>query len=76
MIIKVNNQGSMQLSKNPEYHARTKHIDIQHHFIREVIEMKQVELEYCETGKMVADIFTKPLTKPKHVYFCKGMGVY
>ena len=33
MIIKVDNQGSIHLAKNPEYHARTKHIDIQHHFI-------------------------------------------
>ena len=33
LIIKVNNQGSMHLTKNLEYHARTKHIDIQHHFI-------------------------------------------
>ena len=33
LIIKVDNQGSMHLAKNPEYHARTKHIDIQHHFI-------------------------------------------
>ena len=33
MIIKVDNHGSMHLAKNPEYHARTKHIDIQHHFV-------------------------------------------
>ena len=33
MIIKVDNQGSMHLTRNREYHARTKHIDIQHHFI-------------------------------------------
>src|ERR1035438_3988213 len=47
MIIKVDNQGSIHLAKYPEYHARTKHIDIQHHFIQETIEMKKVELIYC-----------------------------
>ena len=33
MIIRVDNQGSIHLAKIPEYHARTKHIDIQHHFV-------------------------------------------
>ena len=49
MIIKVDNQGCIHLAKNPEYHARTKHINIQYHFIQETIEMKTVELIYCVT---------------------------
>jgi len=61
MIIKVDNQGSMHLTKNPEYHTRTNHIDIQHHFIQETIEMKKVELIYCPMQDMEADVLTKPL---------------
>ena len=61
LIIKVDNQGSMRLIKNLEYHARTKHIDIQHHVIQETIKRKQVELVYCLTHDMVADVLTKPL---------------
>ena len=44
MVINVDNQGSMHLAKNLEYHARTKHIDIQHHFIQEAIKMKKLNL--------------------------------
>ena len=72
---KVDNQGSMHLVKNLEYHMRTKHIDIQHHFIREAIEMKKVELMYCLMNGMVADVLTKVLVKVKHEYFCKGMNL-
>ena len=75
MIIKVDNQGSIHLAKNPEYHARTKHIDIQHHFIREPIKMKKVELIYCPTQDNVADMLTKLLVRVKHEYFCNKMNL-
>jgi Reverse transcriptase (RNA-dependent DNA polymerase) len=65
----VDNQGCMALAKNPQYHQRTKHIDIQHHFIREKVENQQVELHYCPTEDMIADILTKPLSKEKHNKF-------
>ena len=65
----------MHLAKNPEYHAGTKHIEIQHHFIQEAIEMKKVELVYCPTNDMVADVLTKPLVKVMHESFCKGMNL-
>ena len=75
MIIKVDNQGSIHLAKNTEYHVRTKHIDIQHQFIQETIEMKKVELIYCPMHNMVADMLTKPLMRVKHEYFCEGMNL-
>src|ERR1035438_4459704 len=71
MIIKVDNQGSIHLAKNPKYHARTKHINIQYHFIREMIEMKKVELIYCPMQDNAADMLTKPLARvarPQAVY--------
>ena len=49
--------------KNPVGHRRTKHIDIRHHFIREVYQENIISLTYCPTTEMVADIFTKPLPK-------------
>src|ERR1035438_5999948 len=75
MIIKVDNQGSIHLAKNPEYHARTKHINIQYHFIRETIKMKKVELIYCLTQDNIADVLTKPLARVKHEYFCNKMNL-
>ena len=75
MIIKVDNQGSIHLAKNPEYHARTKHINIQHHFIQEKIEVKKVELIYCPMQDNVADMLTKLLARVKHEYFCNKMNL-
>ncbi|GMF43613.1 unnamed protein product [Phytophthora lilii] len=43
------NQGSIALAKNPEFHKRTKHIDIRYHFVREKVEDGQVVLQYCST---------------------------
>ena len=57
------NKGAMDLAKNNAYHARTKHISIRYHFIREVVERKEVELGYRRTEDMPADIFTKPVTR-------------
>lgn len=55
------NQGSIALAKNPEFHKRTKHIDIRYHFVREKVESGEVVLEYCPNQDMLADIMTKPI---------------
>ncbi|POM77867.1 RxLR effector candidate protein [Phytophthora palmivora] len=57
------NQGSIALAKNPEFHKRTKHIDIRYHFAREKVEDGQVVvLDYCSTKDMLADLMTKPIS--------------
>ncbi len=58
------NQGTIGMAKNPRDSSRTKHIDIRYHFNREAVEKNITQIEYCETGDMVADTFTKPLPKP------------
>lgn len=47
--IYCNNQGAIALAKNPQFHARTKHIDIQHHFVRDKVSEGAVELQYVGT---------------------------
>ncbi len=54
------------LTKNPIHHIRTKHIDVQHHFVREQVENGEVRFEYCPTEHMVADVLTKALSKERH----------
>lgn len=68
-------QGSMALAKNPEYHSRTKHIDIQHHFVREHVANRNVHFQFVGTDEMVADVLTKPLPRDKHVTFVQSMGL-
>lgn len=56
------NVGTLRQTKTPEQHKRTKHIDVQYHYIREVVADGQVEIKHVPSGGMVADIFTKPLS--------------
>ena len=74
-VVHEDNQGTIALTKNPKNHSRTKHIDIKYHFVREAVEKKDVRLVYCPTEKMVADILTKPLPKPKFVELRRKIGV-
>lgn len=75
VLINVDNQSCMALAKNPEFHARSKHIDIQYHFIREKVEGGIVKLEFCPTQKMVADVLTKAIPSEKHTWCAEAMGV-
>lgn len=61
--------GTQSLGKNPIYHSRTKHIDVRHHFVREVLKDGIIKIEYIPTTKMAADILTKGLPKQKY-YSC------
>ena len=74
-LIYGDNQGSIALADNPEYHARTKHIDIQYHFIRECVQSNKIDLKYCPTADMVADGITKGLPKERHMDLLMKMGV-
>jgi transposase InsO family protein len=69
------NQGAIALVKNPTHHSRSKHIDIQHHFIREKVESNVIEMRYIPTERMVADVLTKALAKPRHEALRQKMGL-
>jgi len=71
----ADNHGSMALVKNPIYHKQRKHIDIQHHFIREKIENKHINLSYCPTEEMVADMLTKEIGRVKNEKCCATIGL-
>ena len=63
--INCDNHSAIKLAHNPIYHARTKHVELQYHFVREKIESNEIELIFCNTKDNMADIFTKPLGKIK-----------
>lgn len=75
-IIKEDNQGCIKLTKNPVFHARTKHFDIQHHFVREHVEKGNIELEYCPTNEMIADMLTKALARNLFAKFVQAIGLH
>lgn len=69
------NQSAIALSKDHQYHARTKHIDVRFHFIRWVVEDGKIRLIYCPTNDMVADTLTKALPSPKVKHFAVELGL-
>jgi hypothetical protein len=74
-IIYCDNQGAIALAKDPRFHARTKHIAIQHHWVREQIANETIQLEYVSTAKQVADGLTKALPKAPFEAFRDALGL-
>ena len=62
------NESAIKLTNNPVQHARTKHIDVRHHFIRDHQQKGDICIESVGTEDQLADIFTKPLDEKR---FCK-----
>ena len=75
IIIYNDNQSAEKLAKNPVYHARSKHIDIRYHFIRQAIKEYPLRIEYLPTEEMTADILTKPLGANKHEFCTVKLGL-
>jgi hypothetical protein len=69
------NQSAIALTKDHQYHPRTKHIDIRFHFIRWIIENGSLRLIYCPTEDMLADTLTKALPSPKVKHFAAELGL-
>ena len=54
-------KAAISMAENPQFHGRAKHIGIKYHFVREQVTNGTVELKYCETENMVAEMLTKGL---------------
>ena len=81
-IIKLNevkvfcdNQSCIKLAINPKITDQNKHIRARHHFIRELVEAKEMSLHYTSTTTMWADFLTKPVPQQKHWNCCNKIGL-
>ena len=63
MVLMEDNHGAIAIAMNPIGHARTKHIDIRYHYIREAVHDGMINLHYFPTSEMIADLLTKPLSE-------------
>ena len=61
------NRSAIAMAENPTGHRRTKHIDIRHHFLRDLVASGEIQFVHVPTDDNVADLFTKALPSPK---FC------
>ena len=69
------NQACIALTKNPEDHKRTKHIQVKYHVIRYYVSAGFIKLVYCNTRDQLADIFTKGVSGPLLRTMLKGFNV-
>jgi hypothetical protein len=75
MIINCDNTSVINITKNPVQHSRTKHIDIRHHFLSDLVESEVVSLSFISTENQLADILTKPLDGRRFESLRKAIGV-
>jgi len=71
----VDNREAQKLITNSVFHARIKHIDIRHHFVRDAVEKKMISIEHVSTNEMVADVLTKALPRVKHEKCVRLLGL-
>ena len=68
MVINVDNTSYITISSNIIMQTKIKHIAIKYHYLRELVEDKEVKLEYVNTKDKIANSFTKSLPKDSHKY--------
>ena len=75
VILYCDNTIAINISKNPVIHAKTKHIAIKYHYVRELVKDKEVKMEYINTKEKITNIFTKLLPKDAFAYLRGKLGV-
>ena len=62
------NLSALALASNPVFHARTKHVEVDYHFVREKVTNKDLQLRHISTDDQLADVLTKALPSPRFLY--------
>lgn len=75
--IKVNedNQSCIKIAEKEKFERNTKHIDTKFNFVKELVKSQKIQLHYCPTSEMIADILTKPLQSTKMQHFTELLGI-
>ena len=71
----IDNKSTIELSKNPVFHERSKHIDTRYHFIRECVSNGEVDVEHVSTEHQLADILTKALPRVRFIELRGRIGI-
>ena len=75
IIIKGDNDGSIAMARNQQFHNRSKHIAIRWHWVRDLVEQQLINIETCRDPQQTADVLTKALPRPKHNQHSSEMGL-
>jgi hypothetical protein len=74
-LIKGDNNGSIAMARNPQFHKRLKHIATRWHWIRDKVQESAIAIDSCRDPEQTAYILTKPLPRPKHCKHVNEMGL-
>ncbi|KAE8673149.1 hypothetical protein F3Y22_tig00111810pilonHSYRG00151 [Hibiscus syriacus] len=75
ILLYCDNQSAIRLAENPVFHARTKHVEVHYHFVREKFLQEEIEMRQIKTDEQIADLFTKSLSVGKFEHFRRQHGV-
>ena len=75
VVLHCDKNSALQIAKNPVYHERTKHIEIDCHFTRDKVMEGLLQLSYIPTAAQLADVFTKILPSPQQKYILSKLGM-
>ncbi|KAM7513548.1 hypothetical protein LguiA_003131 [Lonicera macranthoides] len=75
ILLRCDSQSALYLAKNQVYHARTKHIDVRYHRVRDWVNSGEVVLEKVNTNENAADMLTKPITAEKFRHCLKLLNL-
>jgi len=71
----IDNAGAIKLAKNPEYHKRSKHIEVRHFYVRERYLKGDITIEHIDGRKQLADLLTKPIERVRFEMLCREIGI-
>lgn len=74
-ILWCDNLGATYLSANSVYHSRTKHMDIDYHFVRDRVAAKTLKVSFISSQDQIIDVLTKPLVADKLLHFKSSLKV-
>jgi len=75
-LMKGDSRGAIALTKNTKDHGKIKHINIRHHYIRELVKSGAISLEQIPSAANLADLFTKPLPRDHHHRFLDELNIF
>ncbi|KAJ7520964.1 hypothetical protein O6H91_19G032500 [Diphasiastrum complanatum] len=75
MVMKMDSQSAIYLTKDPVFHSKTKHIPLKYHHVRELIQKKELLIQYIKSFDTIMDILTKSLNKTLFQKHKIAMGI-
>src|SRR6202022_3396505 len=75
IVVKTDNQAALQHAQHTTNHRRTKHIDVQYHYVRDCVDNGYIDVEYVASYENIADVFTKALGKNAHATALRMMNL-